>query len=445
MVSTSLLKPLAAGLGSLFFISNISLLELISIVWFIFGGFRLIGKAFGLHCCRIGLVFVSSLTLLVSGLVNDSPPDTIIKGVGAYFLLPTTVLFLTKIFTYRELWVVFVTNQVAAILLPSLADSPEVEAFSQSSFKFGYSGVLTSLILTVCSFIPSIFPIRKSRVFSHLVPACAISALALWGNLRLLFLNSMLSYVLVLISRRRFWKLPKLSTPHNSVLTVMIAVGFPLFLVFYSIALSQLSILGLSALELLPSGLVSSDAINKTQAQMSGDLGLLFGGRTEIFSSILAWQEKPIIGWGPWALDPGNYFRLAGREMMENTFHYTTELDKLLASFEAGFQGLIPTHSALLNLLVWGGLIAVVPFYSFFSIYLRRFISFSVLSGLNLPYYVAFVFVGSVWTILFSPMGFSNRILLILLISLSLSYTNFGVGREVTPHRGVDVRSAERT
>jgi hypothetical protein len=154
---------------------------------------------------------------------------------------------------------------------------------------------------------------------------------------------------------------------------------------------------------------------------MNGDFGLIFGGRIEIFSTILAWIEKPLFGWGSWAQDPGNYFRIAGRELMTR-FNYDVSFADIESFRRQGYDGFIPTHSALLNLVVWSGIIGAFPFYVFVLSYLKSFLLLLSNQFLIIPYYISYSFVFSIWSILFSPIGYTNRLVLIQYIAVVIAY-----------------------
>ena len=58
-------------------------------------------------------------------------------------------------------------------------------------------------------------------------------------------------------------------------------------------------------------GWLGEDARKKYEAQTEGGSGgigrLILGGRGESFIGLLACRDKPIIGWGPWAMDENGY------------------------------------------------------------------------------------------------------------------------------------------
>jgi hypothetical protein len=417
-----MLKVILFGVGSVVYIFNISLAEGLSVCWFLLTGYRYILLLFRLGYGRIGLLFLSALMLLISGFINSTPIFTTLKGVGAYALIPISVLFIVRSFSHKEIWCIFLVAQISSLYF--LQNQDEEIAFNavglQELFKFSFSGIFVAISLTLFSFLPDISLKLRRLHLSNFFIALLISIVALWGNLRLLIFNSWLAAFLPLISnyRNRFGL--KLSTLN----TFYIASLLPFAVLSMSFLTGLIARISLETLRLLPVDLVSADSINKTQSQMSGDLGLLFGGRMEIFSSVIAWLEKPLLGWGSWAVDPNNYFRIRGFEIMSN-LNYDVDLDKVLA-FYGNIDGfLIPTHSALLNLLVWSGIAGLIPFYIFFSSYIRLFFVSSSDYPLSMPFYIAFSFASSFWGVLFSPLGFSNRTILIIAFALVISYCNY--------------------
>jgi hypothetical protein len=309
--------------------------------------------------------------------------------------------------------------KVAGIIFKnSDIQSESTNILSQEGFKFGFSGAAITLILTIFSFIPSLNLIPQFKRQLPLLSTLTITLLSLWGNLRLLTLNAWLGLLAVNISKNRQKKSPR----RQSDLISVIAIGliFPFAILTISLALSFLASIAIELLRILPESIISLDVLDKTSSQMTGTFGLIFGGRTEIFSAIPAWLQKPLFGWGGWAKDPNNYFRDLGT-LLQDKYSYVIDFEKQNFISEMG-SGLIPTHSALLNLVVWSGLAGAIPFYYFLTSYIRSFIQYLSVPGKILPYYISYSFFSSIWIILFSPIGYSNRPDLILLIGLLISF-----------------------
>ncbi|MEA5413976.1 hypothetical protein VB757_02420 [Synechococcus sp. BA-132 BA5] len=408
--------PLLIGSVGTLFLGRIAIIEIIALLWFLFfGGLKELPLLFRRDCAFAGLFYLSSLGLLLSDLINSTPIETMVKGVGAYFLFPTTLLFLIKFFDRNQLWLLLLTSSIT-----STFNSEVVAEFglTQESFKFGFSSALVLIVLSI-----SLLLIRFLSRFNNvrmvaLISALSITALAFWGNLRLVALCAVVALVvdqacsftplrrLILKSRRKMARL------------LFFLIAFPLLLVSISLIATQL--FGFF-LNLFSFDFLSQDALDKTLSQSSGSLGVLFGGRSEIFSSYLAWIERPLFGWGSWAADPNDTFNLAGKILMRD-IGYDLDIDGIINHFDrVGTYGLIPTHSALLSALVWGGIIGFFPLY---IVICQLTINLLESGALKVGYCYPFVFVHvlCLWTLLFSPFGYSNRLSVALLMAVAVAH-----------------------
>jgi O-antigen ligase len=198
---------------------------------------------------------------------------------------------------------------------------------------------------------------------------------------------------------------------------------FPATILFISIGLSKVFSVVLDLLIFLPPGIISDDAITKTRQQFNGSFGLLFGGRQEIFSSYYAWEDKPFFGWGSWAQDPNSKYRYIGYETM-GKLGYDFDFEKEFKAVELGFTSTyIPTHSVILSLLAWGGILSTIPFYVFLSNYISQFLKIISQKNLSPPFFVSYAFINSLWNIAFSPFGFTNRLGIAISCALVISYS----------------------
>jgi hypothetical protein len=411
--------PIALGSLCPLFVGRVSLIEIVAILWLVLYG--RIGKLqilFSQVYSRLGLIYVSAFALFISDLYNQSDFQDLVKGVGAYVLFPTTVLFLVSSFNFRQLWILNLSYLVTSLLLRQPLIS---EGFSQDTFKFGFSMISTFALLTVSAVVVSRSKFLNQSLLVPLIISVVISVLGLWGNLRLLAFVSVIAFFLLCL------KLIKIESSRRSKnvsfhIILAIAFAFPLLLVGISLLVSSLAP---PLISLLLQDVINPDALQKTIQQISGDFGLLFSGRAEIFSSYLAWLDKPLLGWGSWAIDPHNFYDLAGKNLMLQ-HNYTFDLDRYESYVELAGQGwLIPTHSVLLNLLVWSGLTGFIPTYIFFVYYIVAIYS-SIKSSIYLSspilYNLIFASTLCIWNILFSPFGYSNRLSLSIVMAISLSW-----------------------
>jgi hypothetical protein len=409
------LFPVFLGIASLSFIFRVSALEIIALAWLFFGGgYKKVHLLFHDAYCRVGFVYFSAFALLVSDLSNSTDPGTLVKGVGAYVLFPTTILFLVDRLTLSQLWVVSLSSVFCGlgskVLFFGLSFAPE-------NFKFGFAIPIVFALLTSDILISKrFFQQPKIRFFASMLVYFAIAFLGVWSNLRLLAFVAISTYLIVILSGI----LPSASFRSNKFGLFIAALAIPSFLLFISTALSLVAD---SILKALPPNLIHPVALSKTIEQISGDLGILFAGRHEIFSSFPAWLDKPILGWGSWAMDPNLKYDVLGKEIMVSlnySFDIEHHLDILVDS-ASDIVGLIPTHSFLLNLLVWSGLLGFIPSYLFIASFVRSLMT-TLSKKPSTVYPLAFLSVFALWNIFFSPFGYSNRVSATLSIAISLSW-----------------------
>ena len=90
-------------------------------------------------------------------------------------------------------------------------------------------------------------------------------------------------------------------------------------------------------------------------------------------------------------------------------------------TFVKGFI-LIPAHSVLWAALVWGGGLAFLPAYFFLIQFLQIVVSAIRSKSVQPKYRHVFIACFSMWTLLFSPFGFSNRIQLAMMTAFTISW-----------------------
>ncbi|MEY4353177.1 MAG: hypothetical protein RLZZ609_1418 [Cyanobacteriota bacterium] len=405
------ISPIVAASLAQIWLGRVNLIDAFALVWFLFGGgYRLFFVSFSRHYSGLGLFYLTSLFLLLSDVVNQTEIATLLKGFGAYLIFPTTVLFLVGKFTANQLWIF---NLVVMVLNIFFNKSDVIEqGFSQETFKFGFSYAAVFLVLQL---VESFFG-RAGLLSCSFLSTLAISLLGAWGNLRLLAFVATVSFGMIILFRF----LPQFHLPQQKRSSVILAtaVVFPSALIGLSLLYSSFSQI---LLYLIPLDLIDPDAALKTAQQSTGDLGILFGGRGEIFSAVLAWLDKPILGWGSWAKDPFAQYSIAGGNIMEQ-LNYTKDISWLDQFTTEQGSLLIPAHSVLWAALVWGGGLAFLPVY-FFLIQFLQMVACAIRSKLVQPKY-RYVFIAcfSMWTLLFSPFGFSNRIQLAMMTAFTISW-----------------------
>ncbi len=408
--------PILTGSIGTLFLGRIAIVEIVALIWFLLlGGCKEMSLLFQRDYAYAGLFYLSSLGLLLSDLINLTPMDTLAKGVGAYFLLPTTLLFLTKIFGKGQLWLLLFAYSIMGLFNNELVSE---QGLSQESFKFGFSSALVLLVLSISLLMYRFAPRLSNVRIITLISAMSIIFLAFWGNLRSLALCAFVALIVDQVSCLPPFREFILKSRAKMARLLFFLIAFPLLLISISIIATYLSVF---LVNFYSYGSLSQDALDKTLSQSTGSLGVLFGGRSEIFSSYLAWIERPFFGWGSWAVDPDLTFTLAGQVLM-NKLGYNLDLAIFVNYLDrVGSYGLIPTHSALLSALVWGGIICFFPLYIFICQFSANLLE---AGALKLGYCFPFVFVHflCLWTLLFSPFGYSNRLSAALFMAVAVAH-----------------------
>jgi hypothetical protein len=145
------------------------------------------------------------------------------------------------------------------------------------------------------------------------------------------------------------------------------------------------------------SGLLGLEAKDKYEAQSFGDLPLILGGRTESLVSTQAVADSPILGHGSWAQDM--YYVSLLVDILES---------KGITAVETFESALIPTHSHLLGSWVEGGIFGGLFWMVVIAIAMMAIYRSLKEEGLPTTF-LAFILFSTVWDVLFSPFGASQR------------------------------------
>ena len=157
-------------------------------------------------------------------------------------------------------------------------------------------------------------------------------------------------------------------------------------------------------------GYLSEGAEEKYEKQTKGSTSigrLLVGGRGDSFAGFLACVDKPIVGWGPWALDTGGYWR----EFLRRYGDASDYADYLEHEIQAAQKGtpyrLMPAHSHIVYFWVSFGIFGL-----FFMLYAGfvavRFVIRDCYVAPRWFFPLACGIVGFLWNLFFSP--FTARI-----------------------------------
>ena len=110
-------------------------------------------------------------------------------------------------------------------------------------------------------------------------------------------------------------------------------------------------------------GWLGEDALEKYEQQTQGDtsiMALLLGGRMESFCGLIACVDKPIVGFGPWAMDNDGY-----TEEFLSKYGTYEDYQSYLKSIEWGLANgktthLIPGHAYITEFWLWYGIFGLL-------------------------------------------------------------------------------------
>ena len=153
-------------------------------------------------------------------------------------------------------------------------------------------------------------------------------------------------------------------------------------------------------------GWLGEDARRKYEMQTHGGEGgigrLILGGRGDSFIGLLACRDKPIIGWGPWAIDENGY-----TEEFMARFGTMEDYDALIKSmaFRAQYGitvNLLRCHSYITEFWAWYGIWGLV-FWLYVVFVLLRYLKKDVAFVPQWYAWLACSIPGMFWGIFFSP------------------------------------------
>lgn len=266
-------------------------------------------------------------------------------------------------------------------------------------WKFGYAeGTMVLVILVSCYFHYR----KRYWIVGGLIIALIVTNLLLNFRSPILFLMVTIALMIPLVPERvgRMRILPRAGTPKRVVVLACIALAFG--------ALS-----GMLVQSVTSAGWISTEAQEKNLAQSQSLVGMLLGGRPEIFVSSQAVIDSPILGHGSWAQD------LKYTEMLYDiAIKYDIPTDSL-QSIEDADDLNIPAHSHIMSSWVQAGILGAVFWAYVLWIALKGLMRTALVQPPLAPYYT-WLMVGFVWDVFFSPFGNTRRSIDSLVILLAL-------------------------
>lgn len=309
---------------------------------------------------------------------------------------------------------------ILGILCAQIIDyfiSPNLYVDTQP-WKFGFGTWTNMLVLIVFG---STLAFSKNWIvyFFIYVLILLLIVLNFYYGSRSLGLILFVSFVLFLASERKRKKVVK--TKRLNKLKLKNYVGV------FSVLLLGILVVFSSYSYFAESGLLGEEAQTKFESQSSGSMGVLIGGRQEILISSLAVYDSPIIGHGSWAKDTQYSDLMSG---LLNDLGY--DLPAIVFTDEN--EGLIPTHSYLMEAWVYSGILGAV---FWFYILLINIKSMRLYSNIKSSYklFILYVVIALFWDILFSPLGLYSRTYAALMLVIVLSSKEIENRNKLVEHR----------
>ena len=158
--------------------------------------------------------------------------------------------------------------------------------------------------------------------------------------------------------------------------------------------------------ELLPNTLLEK------QISQNSELGILLGGRGEIFSSYMAIVDAPIIGHGSWAENCKYIYSIYDSKIQYNP-NIKIDLTRCL----------IKSHSVIFGSWVNSGIFGFLFWFYIIITMLKRFIKIISTSGNSITLFL-YLFISLFWDIVFSPYGGTRMVYAPLCIVIILMNNN---------------------
>lgn len=193
-------------------------------------------------------------------------------------------------------------------------------------------------------------------------------------------------------------------------------------------------------------GWLGREAQAKYEQQTDGGHGgigrLILGGRGDSFVGLLACRDKPILGWGPWAIDENDYtneflMRFGTAEDVDNIYR-----NKMIEASLGLRTKLLPCHSYITEFWAWYGIAGLV-FWIYVVFIFLRYLKQDVIAVPQWYGWIACSVPAVFWGILFNP--FADRFGIPLLIVAALLTRAVRTGRQTLPNNMMkEIEEADR-
>ncbi len=332
----------------------------------------------------LGLTLVWAFAQALSDLSNGTPLNSSIKGVlapGVFFL---TVFAIGTHFgqgSSKRIWYFLIGAALSEIV--SIGRAP-TEQMLYNPWKWGYAMPVLMLLLCYLSMARA----GALRIALCILAYCTVSVVFDFRSAAGL---PLLALAIYLMRRTSVVAWVRSLTYTRGGIPLLFGV-----LVLVIAALNALfSMIFAHAGEF---GFLTPEAAHKYTVQATSDLGILFGGRSEILVSMRAFLDAPLLGHGSWAVDHNGY--QDAYSVMVYQMGAALD-DKIVVTDDT----LIPAHSFLMGALIWSGIVGGLYWVCMLARTLWLFVR-------NMPAMPIFFYVGTaqfVWDVFFSPFSADHR------------------------------------
>jgi len=324
---------------------------------------------------------------IISDLYNDSGFSNMIRGCSNIIMAALVIIYLTQVLfrTFSALPLIFIGFALSGIIfVADIVKDHEVSINDMGFFKFRLVPILNNLLFAGILFMNSIKKI-KPKTIAYIFIFFGLFCIAFDARSNGMFFFFSGFIVLNETILKRF-------TLKKSVWIL------PFFIVVFQ-CLYSLYVAGVL------SGSIKSEQTKTQLARVSDPYNpfyLLAAGRVEMFSSIAAIGDKPILGHGSWAKDLGGRYNMitASAAQNEDNFYYKFEM-------EGDKDLIIPTHSILTGAWVSGGIVAFFTVLYILYIYLKKVVLLLKINFFRKSLYfplITFFTLNIIWTFFFSPL-----------------------------------------
>ena len=313
------------------------------------------------------LMFFACIGCLVGGAYNQTPATNLIRGFATPVVLLCSVIFYhgllrNNLNAYKWLAVGFAIS----VSLSQFFNGVSVEDVVNNDIHAGIGGsdYMLTVILAPLFYVPVILFYRHLPWFlsASLYVMAGVFTVMTSVSGRSAAMGAFGAGVLIWIGKKSVRNMGKVK--RHFLLYIVLAVVCLLALkTGYSVAAK--------------SGVLGESAQQKYVEQTRGNdstLGLLMGGRSEVFIGLYAVLHQPIVGFGPWAVDWNGYeeefrqkYGLYDYEEAAKTQAYLRQL-----GMNPNIR-FIPAHSHIVGSWLWYGIFGLIMWCYFLYLIFRFF------------------------------------------------------------------------